>query len=56
MVAPTQSDLASSFKEGMNFVANNDYVKAAELFNTLAAQGHMEAQFYLGLMHEGVWA
>lgn len=53
MVALTHPDLAENFEEGMRFVANKDYTRAAELFKKIAEQGHAEAQFYLGLMCEG---
>jgi len=32
MVMLTHPDLAEDFEEGMKFVANKDYTKAAELF------------------------
>ncbi|MBK8570003.1 MAG: hypothetical protein IPN81_08490 [Nitrosomonadales bacterium] len=46
MVALTHPKLTEDFEEGMKFVANKDYTKAAELFKKVAEQGHAEAQFY----------
>lgn len=44
--------MAMSFEDGMTAYERDDYATAMRLWHTLADQGHVEAQFYLGLMYE----
>src|SRR5690349_19977542 len=42
---------AGDFEEGMKFILDKDYTKAAEAFRRAADQGNVDAQFNLAVMY-----
>lgn len=51
-LGPIAADAVSRWNEAYQAYRDKDYVKAVELFKSEAMAGNVEAQFYLGAMHE----